>query len=405
MKNNFLKSLFLSSAITLGWNVSAWSINDNISEDLIRNINWFEKITLQSDTSYVVSEFLWSNEIYVALNDANYWRFKWDTNRNQYILQNHSRWNIPLRIWAWWRYEIVLINDNRFDLDNITDDIDELSNRLLRSMDEFEWDINLYKNILNNILHSALNNISYPQYVVYLEKSIQTLFVVHVNPLNWQYDLNFKWFDLVSTWNPTRWRDYFTTPNVIIDRMSFQRNDRKALWTNTMWYWPRWSEIRWLWKYFVSKDWSRLSLSNWHWLHEFHFALHTTTPRWQTMLWNSNSKWCIRISENNLLFFRLSWILDNEFWRYFIVFEDWTDWIHLVNSQSNLTYLWINQNISNPDLKLADDENNLNDIDENNLNDIDENNLNDIDENIPSNKISDSEILTADNKNINNSTY
>ncbi len=339
---NIIKTTLIS------WTLVFWLSQDIIAQtksELYKNIFQYNKhdnvIHAKPETEIVVDQNIGTNEIYLAINQERFWQFIWDSKKWKYILQRHSYWEVPLILEPWNEYEIVLVREKEEkSLDNISD-TDKMINKLLKNPNKLNIEISKYENYIQKIIQSSKIDIENSEYITYLDKSLQIWFIAYYDIE--KKDIKIMWYDKISTWNKERWSDYFDTPNIIINRANFAKNDRKALGTDSMWYWPEWTNIYWLGKYYISSNGDKVSLSHTNWLNEFHFALHWTTPWWETMLWNPMSKWCIRVSSNMIKLFSTSGILDWKNWKYLIIGdyqeqEIW-NWIYLSNDQNSLKYI------------------------------------------------------------------
>ena len=134
------------------------------------------------------------------------------------------------------------------------------------------------------------------RFITFIDTRYNRLFLIFYNKSKDKFE--FIWYNKVSTWNPKRWKDYYPTPYLIIDRQKlwFYKKDRRAKGIDRMWYWPKGSRIFYLWKYYINPKTKEVSLKPKIWFKEFHLAFHTTTPWGLTQLWKPMSKWCIRTS-------------------------------------------------------------------------------------------------------------
>ncbi len=331
---NWIQSLALTTWLI--FSTANADIANNTSQKIMENFSKeTNSISITADENISNIPYLWADNIYLAKNWDNVGLYSWDKSQKAYILQRHRDWEKELELYSWNDYEIVLVKQR--DLDELGENSDMIDN-LLNDISELWIEEESYSEYLLNIVNSANLELFDWEYITYLDKSLQAWIVLKYT----NNKIELIWFDYISTWNKVRWWDYYSTPNMIIDRRNFARWDREALWTNNMWYWPEWSEIRWLGKYYISENWNKVSLNHDNWLNEFHFAIHTTTPWWETMLWEKMSKWCVRVSMDMLKVFRHTWILDWNTGKYLIIWDyekfnqEWWNKIYKANSQNDL---------------------------------------------------------------------
>ena len=324
MKNSLKQNiLWISLAI---WLSTIWNIKDSIAWEVKYILDSEAFISLKSQNNEILQKNLWSNRIFVHINNTRIWEYRWDNEKNTYIAYRQSNWNLPLELKKWNIYDIVLIDkvsNLNFDLSDLENwfSLEDLKNIMISNY--YDEDIeNLIPKVtshLNNILKSSNIKLQESQYITFIEKSTQTMFVFY-----YQKEiklLRIVWYDRVSTWNSNRWIKNIETPSMIIDRSVFSKWDWKAWGTDWQWYGEKWSRIRFLWKYYISKDWKQVSDKHLHNHREIHLAIHTTTPWWLTKLWNKMSEWCIRISRFSLELLKNTWIVDNINGRYLIIWD------------------------------------------------------------------------------------
>lgn len=256
--------------------------------------NW--KIQIKGKTIFFKAKenidnvpFLWIKDIYIAIDKKPFWEYKWFEDKWWYILIDHKLWAKKLKFSKWKSYGIVL-KKNNIHLIKINKDPKET----FKKYEKTKIPEKLKQNIINyiNKIEFAIKKTYKNKYITFIDTKLNRLFLIFSDK-NWSKE--FIWESKVSTWNPHRWKDYFNTPYIIVDRKKtwFFDRDWRALWTDTKWYWEKWNRIFFLWKYFVNKD-KDISLIHKKWYHELHLAFHTTTPWWLTQLWKAMSKWCIR---------------------------------------------------------------------------------------------------------------
>lgn len=344
--------LTLSSGILEDRNAYAQEVNQIITNNHFLTKNPIENIEINSN--------LWSNRLYVTKDWERVWEFRWNNEISAYELYNHRDWNRTLELEWWSQYTIGLLdrmNNLNFDfsfLDNWFSP-EQIQNLMMSNYynENIEEIIPEVKNHVLNMLYSSWIELNRSQYISFIEKSNQTMFILYYNKEDDSMDV--LWYDLVSTWNSRRWRTYVETPSMIIDRSNFARWDWRAMWTDTQWYWEAWSEIRFLWRYYITKDWVA-SDRHLHNHREIHLAMHTTTPWWLTQLWRKLSEWCIRISRFMLSLYRHTWIADNINGQYIIIWD-------IVNDQeiyfSNREWFYTNRLIERSIFDLHNIENEL----------------------------------------------
>lgn len=172
----------------------------------------------------------------------------------------------------------------------------------------------VYKFLKKIQKHLTLNN---SEYLIYVDKSVQKLFVIH---FDWK-NFNLLWYDKISTWNPKKSKKHSETPNLIINRSLLLKKDRRAEWTWTAWFGKKDSKVFFLGEYYQTKLADNISLTpdKWLWVN-IHLASHCTNQTWLANLWKKMSQWCIRLSIFlNILLDKLS-LLNNR-WKYFIIWE------------------------------------------------------------------------------------
>lgn len=180
-------------------------------------------------------------------------------------------------------------------------------------------DFNRINEFLSNLV--AINNIELneSQYLTFVDTNKQLLYVVYYSLDSNSFQV--LWKDLVTTWNYKLWNKFFNTPHLIIDRSKFVKNDWKAEWTWKMWFWPKWSRIRFLWDHIINKTWTKFATEPWWWYFRLSLALHTSNNNWDKKLWTRVSHWCIRVSKFMLNFLDKTWILDWKSWKYLIIWD------------------------------------------------------------------------------------
>ena len=262
------------------------------------NVNKFPVIYVYPKKEEILKTYFW-NYIYLTIDGHPYWLFKWEKGR--YILQDHKDGNKELILEKGKKYALVLKDflfstniDFNKELKEIktNQDIKEAFKKFVvfdRLSEKIEPRVEKYvANLLEKIWYNLGN-----RYISYIDNKYNRLFLFYVD----NNKLEFLWYDKVSTWNPKRGKKYHQTPYLIIDRekLKLYNRDWYAEWIDRKWYWPKWSRIYFLWKYFISKNGS-VSLHHKAWYKEIHLAFHTTTPWGLTQLWKPMSMWCIRTS-------------------------------------------------------------------------------------------------------------
>jgi len=236
--------------------------------------------------------FLWKKDIYIAIHWKPYWEYKWFNNKG-YILVDHRDWKKLLKFIKWNNYDIVAKKNYDIELNNIQT-INNIKNLFIKYeqkeiSEELKQKVSFYVGKIENATWKDYKN----RYITFVDTKWNKLFLLYVDK-DWKKQV--IWASKVSTWNPRRWKDYFNTPYIIIDRKEswFYKKDWRALWTDAKGYWDDWRRIFFLWKYFVNIKTREPSLDLKNWYKELHLAFHTTTPWWLTQLWKPMSKWCIR---------------------------------------------------------------------------------------------------------------
>lgn len=260
-------------------------------------------IRLRVNRKIVSFPYVW-NFIYLTIDSHKYWLYKYSSEQKKYFLYRHRDWEKQLRFEAWHDYIITVkdfINDANFHYKDYFEKYD-LSVDNLKNLFKFfvkkdilaEENIENVKQYLSNLLEKIKINKS--EFITYLDTKLNRLYLFFYDSS--QKKLIFIWYDKISTGNPKRWKDYYPTPHLIIDRwkLGFYKYDRRAEWTDGMWYWPEGSRIFYLWKYYFNAKTWEVSLKYEYWFKEIHLAFHTTTPWGLTQLWKPMSKWCIRTS-------------------------------------------------------------------------------------------------------------
>ena len=302
MKLDFLKQKIKPSNKKLAWiGLSLFlalsdSYADNLSLDFLYN-NWKvwvkkSDITFKPSKDITQVPFLWKKDIYIAIDWKPYWEYQWFDN-NGYILVNHRDWKKPLKFIKWNNYNIVVPKDIDVEVDD-EKTINNIKNLFIKYekekiSNELKQKVSSYIEKIESAIWKQYKN----RYLTFIDTKKNKLFLVYSDK-NW--NIQILWASKVSTWNPKRWKGYFNTPYIVIDRQEtwFYKKDWRALWTDAKGYWDKWRRIFFLWKYFVNIKTREPSLDLKNWYDEIHLAFHTTTPWWLTQLWKPMSRWCIR---------------------------------------------------------------------------------------------------------------
>jgi hypothetical protein len=260
--------------------------------------------------------YLWDPNIYVAINDKPYWEFNWNKEYNAYILKQHKDWTKPLTIEKQQIYDIVLFDKEKRNIHKkelwkalTKNEIKDLFNTYTKKEQKIET---IKHNVLEYVLEKIFDNnikIQEKEFLYYIDKQLQRGFLVYYNSGN----LELIWYDKVSTWNPDFDSDvrYFETPHLIINRkdQDMYKGDWVSFWTDSQWYWDKWSRVFNLWKYYIDRSWNSYAIEdmdknlswyitkNWERIKviaNFHLAMHKTNPWSTTKLWEKRSQWCIR---------------------------------------------------------------------------------------------------------------
>lgn len=308
-------------------------------------------------------------KLYANLNNANYWNFQTesvDNNWNQFLLYNDYS-QLLQKLLPFFNISYLL--NNKFDVFQNTNSFvlkensvsiksklnifdssqvessgssNYLSFDNVQLQKELNWnyydetqsqDYIKISSFISSLIDFNKIQLEESQYLTFVDTNKQLMYIIYYFKDNNSFEI--LWKDLVTTWDYKLWNKFFNTPHLIIDRSMFVKNDWKAEWTWKMWFWPKWSRIRYLWDHIINKSWTKFATETWWWYFRLSLAIHTSNKNWDKKLWSRVSHWCVRVSKFMLNFLDKTWILDWKAWKYLIIWDSNSDITQIKVIQNN----------------------------------------------------------------------